>query len=180
MAWRAAGDNKYTVFGTKKTISYHQAETTQADFVGGLGGFDQGDTRNEDVPPGRIDNAKLKLDFGQQLSGVLTFDVKLGEEIRSFTIPVVSDMELRRLFAAVAGAPVNVQCKDRPGRIASKAPEECPLSKAPFPEVYDGYGAFFGDHAALAAFHYHVTLNVPSRNRTGVRSTGVIILKAEP
>lgn len=177
-----AGDAKYTVFGTRKTVTYVQAETTFADFLGGHGGFSEGDPRNGDIDPGRIDNAKLTLDIGSdEVSGVLTFDVKIDGAVRAITLPVVSEGQQQRLRAAVAAKPVNIMCQNRPGR--GKEREDCVLTPGHqylAAEYIDGYGAFFGDHAALAGFHFSMQINVKSRNRDAVLSKGVIILKAMP
>lgn len=171
-----AGDEKYTVFNAKKIASYHQVGSTTATFEGGLGGAEGL------IPPGRIDNAKLSLEIGPVLSGVLSFDVKIDGVPRAFTMPVVSETEPFRLFAAPIGSGQKVRCEKRPGR-AAKEPLECVLTPqaqyAPG-EWYDGRGAFFGDHAELAAFKFQFTLNVQPRDRKGVLSTGVIILERNP
>lgn len=168
-----AGDDKYTVFGTRKRMSYRQAGATMATFEGGYGGDGQ-------IAPGMIEHAKLKLDIGPVLSGVLTFSIKISGQPRVFTIPVVSAGEPQRLHAAIVAGGNHVKCKDRPGRVKPKDPEACPLSSAQPAELYDGQGAFFGDHAALAAFQFRFSVNIPDRNRRESISTGVIVLESEP
>lgn len=71
-----------------------------------------------------------------------------------------------------------VKCERRPNRGKNES-LSCPLSNENFPERYDAEGAFFGDHATLAAVKIYMTLNSPARNRHEDIATAVIILRAE-
>ncbi|MYM95682.1 hypothetical protein [Duganella vulcania] len=64
--------------------------------------------------------------------------------------------------------------------------ERCPPAAKPWLPAgvsqnvcYDAEGAFFGDHASLAAVKVYMTVNSPARNRHEDIATAVIILRAE-
>lgn len=154
-----------------RSMEYRQIGGTDATFRGGLGG-------DGFIPPGKISDAKLKLDSLPSYKGVLSFEMKVDGVARRFSFPVMLDQATDHLIAAAVNGDSYVKCEKRPNRGKNES-LSCPLNNENFPERYDAEGAFFGDHATLAAVKIYMTLNSPTRNRHEDIATAVIILRAE-
>ncbi|RFP19068.1 MULTISPECIES: hypothetical protein [unclassified Duganella] len=154
-----------------RSMEYRQIDGTDATFRGGLGG-------DGFIPPGKISDAKLKLDNLPAYKGVLSFEMKVDGVARRFSFPVMLDQPTDHLIAAAVNGDSYVKCEKRPNRGKNES-LSCPLNKENFPERYDAEGAFFGDHATLAAVKIYMTVNSPARNRHEDIATAVIILRAE-
>ena len=170
----------------RRSLEYAQIGSTAAIFVGGLGGL-RGDSGP--IPPGQITQAKLSLETLPHLTGTLSFNLEADGVRRNFTFPVMRNVskannrsclpyeEKFRLRGAAVVNGVHYRCSERPNASKPYATKTCEFSEEPFQEDYEAYGAFFGDHALLAAIQVRITLNVPSRHRHGVVATGIIILQ---
>lgn len=154
-----------------RSMEYRQIGGTDATFRGGLGG-------DGFIPPGKISDAKLKLDNLPAYKGVLSFEMKVDGVARRFSFPVMLDQPTDHLIAAAVNGDSYTRCEKRPNRGKNES-MACPLNNENFPERYDAEGAFFGDHASLAAVKVYMTVNSPSRNRHEDIATAVIVLRAE-
>lgn len=155
----------------RRSMEYRQIGGTDATFRGGLGGDGL-------IPPGKISDAKLKLENLPAYKGVLSFEMKVDGVARRFSFPVMLDQPTDHLIAAAVNGDSYTRCEKRPNRGKNESPA-CPLNNENFPERYDAEGAFFGDHASLAAVKVYMTVNSPARNRHEDIATAVIILRAE-
>ena len=166
------GDERFKVF-TRERIDYAQHAATMATFDGGLGG-------DGNIVPGRVANARLELQTQPLVKGLLRFDLAIDGEVRQFAIPVRAASENDHLRATKSGADTAPECSGvwRAGDRVSAANCIVP-NGAKFEELYEATGAFFGDHAGLAAVHFRLRVNSAPRNRIGATAVGVIVLKAQ-
>jgi len=154
----------------KRSMDYSQTGGTNATFRGGLGGDGY-------IPPGRIKNARLRLDKLPEYRGMLSFVMNVDGVERNFSFPVMADPNTGKLIAAWVEGDKYTTCEKRPKTRNDDL--SCPLNKENFVERYNAEGSFFGDHAALAAVKVYMTVNSPSRNRHSDIAVAVIVLKAE-
>jgi hypothetical protein len=154
----------------KRSVDYSQIGGTNATFRGGLGGDGY-------IPPGRIKNARLRLDKLPEYRGTLSFVMNVDGVERNFSFPVMPDPNTGKLIAAWAEGDNYSTCEKRPKNRNDDL--SCPLNKENFVERYNAEGSFFGDHAALAAVKVYMTVNSPSRNRHSDIAVAVIVLKAD-
>lgn len=154
----------------KRSMDYSQTGGTNATFRGGLGG-------DGFIPPGRIKNARLRLDKLPEYRGTLSFVMNVDGVERNFSFPVMPDPNTGKLIAAWVEGDQYTTCEKRPR--TRNEDLSCPLNKENFVERYNAEGSFFGDHAALAAVKVYMTVNSPSRNRHSDIAVAVIVLKAE-
>jgi len=170
------GDEPFILF-QRERIVYTQHAATTVDFSGGLGG-------DGDIPSVKPTNARLELQTRPVVKGVLRFDLAVDGRILKLAIPLRADSEAEHLRARASDDDVAV-CK------GSLEPHIGGIKNCVIPnsatvdieglgkEYYDAGGAFFGDHARWLAIKYSVTVNSPSRNRSGDKGFGVLILKAQ-
>ncbi|TWI64354.1 hypothetical protein IP91_03123 [Pseudoduganella lurida] len=165
------GDERFKVF-PKAVMNYGQHAATMATFDGGLGGDGK-------IPPGQVSNARLELATSPGIKGTLQFDLVIDGQTRHFSLPVAVESEEQHLRATQAGDP-RVQCNLGWEALNVVSRNDCVIPNgATFKEMYDATGAFFGDQAALAAVHFKLRVNSPSRHRTGANAIGVIVLKVQ-
>nr|WP_315400297.1 hypothetical protein [uncultured Duganella sp.] len=167
------GDERFKLF-PKDQIKYAQHAATTASFESGFGG-------DGSVPPGKVSNARLELRTQPTVNGTLEFDLVVDGQTRHFTLPVVVPSGENHLRAAKSGAADALVCNNTWGSGTATSASDCIIENgANFKELYNATGAFFGDHANLAAVHFSLRVNSPSRNRNGETAVGVIVLKAWP
>jgi len=105
---------------------------------------------------------------------------------RHFEMPLQAETEQEPLRARVSGDDGALPCSGQEDALSFHTKTTClvpngvPMgADGKIKEFYDAIGAFFGDHASLVALHFKVTVNSPSRNRSGATGRGVLILKAD-
>ena len=170
------GDEPFILF-QRERIVYTQHAATTIDFSGGLGG-------DGDIPSVKPTNARLELQTRPVIKGVLRFDLAVDERILKLAIPLRADSEAEHVRARVSDDSVAV-CEGSlapltGGRKTCIIPNSATIGTGGnLKEYYDAAGAFFGDHARWLAIKYSVAVNSPSRNRSGDKGFGVLILKAQ-
>jgi hypothetical protein len=172
------GDEPFIVF-QRERIVYTQHAATTIDFRGGLGG-------DGDIPSVKPTNARFDLQTRPVIKGVLRFDLVVDGHMRQFAIPLRADAEAEHLLARVSSEDTAAVCKGGPIPLVGTDEKTCIVPNSvsrgggdTSKEYYDGFGAFFGDHARWVAIKFRVTVNSPSRNRLGDTGFGVLILKAQ-
>ena len=176
------GDENFMLF-QKKVINYTQFATTTVDFRGGYGGYVAGP---DYIPSAKVTNARLELQTRPVIKGVLKFDLVVDGQNRHFEMPLQAETEQEPLRARVSGDDGALPCSGQEDALSFHTKTTClvpngvPMgADGKIKEFYDAIGAFFGDHASLVALHFKVTVNSPSRNRSGATGRGVLILKAD-
>jgi hypothetical protein len=167
------GDERFMLF-PRERVNYVQHAATMASFQVGFGGDGK-------VPPGQVSNARLELHTRPDVKGTLAFDLVVDGQTRHFTLPVVVPSGEHRLRAAQSGAANARVCNQTWASNSATSGLDCIIENgATFKELYNATGAFFGDQTSLAAVHFSLRVNSPSRNRNGETAVGVIVLKAQP
>lgn len=176
MAYKA-GDERFMLF-QKPRIVYLEHAATTVDFDGGLGG--------SAIPSSKVTNARLELQTRPVVKGVLRFELLVDGRARSFAVPLLADEEPARPRARVSGDDHAPACEGTDNPVAYRGKNACIVPDGvtigtgdTSREFYDATGAFFGDHAGWAVIRFKVTVNSPSRNRSGAAGRGLIILKAQ-
>ncbi len=178
---RLSGGSPASKLFLRGDVTYHLLGATHATFTGGSGG-------RGNIDPGNIGSATVDLTTSPGLHGRLSFSVSVDGTMRSFVIPLMANTrhsgasssraeERYRLRAAAEVDGADCRCEERPAASTPYSSVLCEFPDSPH-EHYELYGAFFGDHAALCAVFYQLEVNVPSRNRKGVKAEGIIVLQA--
>lgn len=170
------GDEPFILF-QRERIVYTQHAATTVDFSGGLGG-------DGDIPSVKPTNARLELQTRPVVKGVLRFDLSVDGRILKLAIPLRADSESEHVLARASDD--NAAVCEGSLEPFTGGTKNCVIPNSATVDIggigkeyYDAGGAFFGDHARWLAVKYSVTVNSPSRNRSGDKGFGVLILKAQ-
>lgn len=162
-------------------MRYVQSAPSQSFLSGGLGGMRGDDNKHKPAP---ITNAQVSIATLPDLQGTLTFNIEIQGKVRTYEIPLKNNLddgddprvEVHKLFRLRHGIREGnriVNCKP----VTCRYPYYDVARKAS--EGYAASGSFFGPNSEYLAIKIALEVDILERSKSGVRTDGIVILRAQ-